>query len=142
MAFYKKQYNKKFGVYYPTAIVVGQPVTTKAVAKRLSQMCGDVRGRDGGAGRAGGRDGGLDGAGQKRAPGRTGNVSLHAEDERRGDGGGLRLPEAGGSGARAVCPAARGGADQGQHGHTRTGALGHRVDGLRCRAAEAGHGRR
>ena len=39
MAFYKKQYNKKFGVYYPTAIVVGQPVTTKAVAKRLSQMC-------------------------------------------------------------------------------------------------------
>ena len=39
MAFYKKQYNKKFGVYYPTAIVVGQPVTTKAVAKRLSAMC-------------------------------------------------------------------------------------------------------
>ena len=39
MAFYKKQYNKKFSVYYPTAIVVGQPVTTKAVAKRLSQMC-------------------------------------------------------------------------------------------------------
>ena len=39
MAFYKKQYNEKFGVYYPSAIVVGQPVTTKAVAKRLSQMC-------------------------------------------------------------------------------------------------------
>ena len=39
MAFYKKQFNEKFGVYYPTAIVVGQPVTTKAVAKRLSGMC-------------------------------------------------------------------------------------------------------
>lgn len=39
MAFYKKQHNEKYGVYYPTAIVVGQPVTTKAVAKRLSAMC-------------------------------------------------------------------------------------------------------
>ncbi len=39
MAFYKKQFNEKFGVYYPTAIVMGQPVPTKTVAKRLSAMC-------------------------------------------------------------------------------------------------------
>lgn len=39
MAFYKKQFNEKFGVYYPAAVVVGSPVTTKAVAKRLSAMC-------------------------------------------------------------------------------------------------------
>lgn len=39
MAFYKKQFNEKFGVYYPAAIVVGTPVTTKTVAKRLSAMC-------------------------------------------------------------------------------------------------------
>ena len=39
MAFYKKQFNEKFGVYYPAAIVVGTPVTTKTVARRLSAMC-------------------------------------------------------------------------------------------------------
>ena len=39
MAFYKKQFNEKFGVYYPAAIVMGEPVSTKAVARRLSAMC-------------------------------------------------------------------------------------------------------
>lgn len=39
MAFYKKQHNEKFGVWYPTAITVGQPVPTKKVAQRLSAMC-------------------------------------------------------------------------------------------------------
>ena len=39
MAFYKKQYNEKFAVWYPTAITVGNPVTTKKIAERLSQMC-------------------------------------------------------------------------------------------------------
>jgi len=39
MAFYKKQHNKKFGVWYPSAITVGQPVPTKKVAQRLSAMC-------------------------------------------------------------------------------------------------------
>ena len=39
MAFYKKQHNQKYGVWYPTAITVGQPVPTKKVAQRLSAMC-------------------------------------------------------------------------------------------------------
>ena len=39
MAFYKKQHNQKYGVWYPTAITVGQPVATKKVAQRLSAMC-------------------------------------------------------------------------------------------------------
>lgn len=39
MAFYKKQHNEKYGVWYPTAITVGQPVPTKKVAQRLSAMC-------------------------------------------------------------------------------------------------------
>ena len=39
MAFYKKQHNQKFGVWYPTAVTMGQPVPVKQVAKRLSQMC-------------------------------------------------------------------------------------------------------
>ena len=39
MSYYRKTYNKKFGVYYPSAVVMGQPVPVKKVAKRLSQMC-------------------------------------------------------------------------------------------------------
>ena len=39
MSYYRKTYNKKFGVYYPSAVVMGQPVPVKNVAKRLSQMC-------------------------------------------------------------------------------------------------------
>ena len=39
MSFYKKVFNEKFGVYYPSAVIVGQPVPVKKVAKRLSQMC-------------------------------------------------------------------------------------------------------
>lgn len=39
MAFYKKQHNKKYDVWYPSAITMGQPVSTKKVAKRLSDMC-------------------------------------------------------------------------------------------------------
>ena len=39
MSFYKKIFNEKFGVYYPSAVTVGQPVPVKKVAKRLSQMC-------------------------------------------------------------------------------------------------------
>ena len=39
MSYYRKTYNKKFGVYYPSAVVMGNPVPVKNVAKRLSQMC-------------------------------------------------------------------------------------------------------
>ena len=39
MSFYKKTYNEKFGVWYPTAVTVGLPVPVKKLAKRLSQMC-------------------------------------------------------------------------------------------------------
>ena len=39
MSFYKKAFNEKFGVYYPAAVTVGNPVPVKNVAKRLSQMC-------------------------------------------------------------------------------------------------------
>ena len=39
MSFYKKVFNEKFGVYYPSAVTVGQPVPVKKMAKRLSQMC-------------------------------------------------------------------------------------------------------
>lgn len=38
MAFYKKQYNEKSGVYYPQAVVVGKPVDTKQVAERLAKI--------------------------------------------------------------------------------------------------------
>ena len=38
MAFYKKQFNEKTGVYFPQAITVGNPVETKEVAERLSQI--------------------------------------------------------------------------------------------------------
>ena len=39
MSFYKKVFNEKFGVWHPQAVVMGQPVPVKQVAKRLSQMC-------------------------------------------------------------------------------------------------------
>ena len=39
MSFYKKVFNEKFGVYYPSAVTVGQPVPVKKMAQRLSQMC-------------------------------------------------------------------------------------------------------
>lgn len=38
MAFYKKEFNEKFGVYYPKAVTVGKPVETKEVAERLSRI--------------------------------------------------------------------------------------------------------
>lgn len=38
MAYYKKVFNKKQGVYYPHAIVQGKPVSTEAIAKDLSRM--------------------------------------------------------------------------------------------------------
>lgn len=38
MAFYKEQYNEKFGVWYPQAVVVGKPIDTKEVAKRLAKI--------------------------------------------------------------------------------------------------------
>ena len=36
MAFYKKQFNERLGVYYPQAVTVGKPVETKEVAERLA----------------------------------------------------------------------------------------------------------
>lgn len=38
MAFYKKQFNERMGVYFPQAVTVGKPVETKEVAERLSQI--------------------------------------------------------------------------------------------------------
>lgn len=38
MAFYKKQYNKETGIYYPQAVTVGNPVETKEVAERLARI--------------------------------------------------------------------------------------------------------
>ena len=38
MAFYKKQFNERYNVYYPVAVTVGKPVETKEVAERLSQI--------------------------------------------------------------------------------------------------------
>lgn len=38
MAFYKKQFNEKMGVYFPQAVTVGKPVDTKKIAERLSQI--------------------------------------------------------------------------------------------------------
>lgn len=38
MAFYKEQFNEKFGVWYPQAVVVGKPVKTKKIAQRLAQI--------------------------------------------------------------------------------------------------------
>ena len=38
MAFYKVQFNEERGLYYPQAVVTGQPIETKEVAKLLSKM--------------------------------------------------------------------------------------------------------
>lgn len=38
MAFYKEVYSEKFGVYYPKAVTVGNPVDTKKIAERLAQI--------------------------------------------------------------------------------------------------------
>ena len=38
MAYYKEQYNEKFGVWYPQAVVMGKPVDTKKIAERLAQI--------------------------------------------------------------------------------------------------------
>lgn len=38
MAFYKEQYSEKFGVWYPQAVVVGNPIDTKQVAERLARI--------------------------------------------------------------------------------------------------------
>lgn len=38
MAFYKKQFNEKTGVYFPQAVVVGKPIELKTVARRLAQI--------------------------------------------------------------------------------------------------------
>jgi len=33
MAYYKKQFNEKTGVYFPQAVVVGKPIETKKIAE-------------------------------------------------------------------------------------------------------------
>lgn len=38
MAFYKKQFAKDRGVWYPQAVVVGKPIELKTVARRLAQI--------------------------------------------------------------------------------------------------------
>lgn len=38
MAFYKKVFNEKTGVFYPKAVTVGKPVETKEVAERLAKI--------------------------------------------------------------------------------------------------------
>lgn len=38
MAFYKKQFNKNRGVYYPQAVVIGKPVDTNQIAERLAKI--------------------------------------------------------------------------------------------------------
>lgn len=38
MAFYKKQFAKDRGVWYPHAVVVGKPIELKTVARRLAQI--------------------------------------------------------------------------------------------------------
>ena len=38
MAFYKKIYSQKMGVYYPLAVTMGSPVSTKIIAERLAQI--------------------------------------------------------------------------------------------------------
>ena len=38
MAFYKKQFSERQGVYYPQAIVIGKPVETEEVVKELAEM--------------------------------------------------------------------------------------------------------
>ncbi len=38
MSYYKWQFNEKTGVYYPLAVVVGDPITTKKVAERLAKI--------------------------------------------------------------------------------------------------------
>ena len=38
MAYYKEQFNEKFGVWYPQAVVMGKPIETKKIADRLAQI--------------------------------------------------------------------------------------------------------
>ena len=38
MAFWKKVFGKRLGVYYPQAVVVGKPVDTKTIADRLAKI--------------------------------------------------------------------------------------------------------
>ncbi len=38
MSYYKWQFNEKTKVYYPQAVVQGEPVTTKKVAERLAKI--------------------------------------------------------------------------------------------------------
>ena len=38
MAYYKEQYNEKNGVWFPQAVVVGNPIETKKIAQRLAQI--------------------------------------------------------------------------------------------------------
>ena len=38
MAFYKKQFNEKFGVYHPQAVTVGKPIDTDKIAERLAKI--------------------------------------------------------------------------------------------------------
>ena len=38
MAYYKKQFNEKAGVYYPQAVVMGKHIETKKIADRLARI--------------------------------------------------------------------------------------------------------
>lgn len=38
MSYYKWQYNEKLGVYFPQAVVQGEPVSTKKIAERLAKI--------------------------------------------------------------------------------------------------------
>ena len=38
MAYYKKQFNEKTGVYFPQAVVMGKPIDTKTIADRLAKI--------------------------------------------------------------------------------------------------------
>lgn len=38
MSYYKWQHNEKLGVYFPQAVVQGEPVSTKKIAERLARI--------------------------------------------------------------------------------------------------------
>lgn len=131
MAYYKKQFNEKNQVWYPHAVVVGEPIETKKIADRLARIStvsyadvmtvlADLPGVLADY-MAQGKSVRLEGLGTFRYVLDTDGVANEKDFNFQQQVRAIRV---------RFTPHARGIRPQRRHGHPRPGPLGHRVAGV------------
>ena len=107
MPFWKKSFSKARGVYYPRAIVQGNPVETRDHRQGFGENINRQQlGRASRAGRHRGGDAYPYGAGKERTHQGLGLLPLRARHDRRGVARRLRFPKTSESRPRGVHPGA------------------------------------